>query len=302
VINHFVQKLINFFPTEKIPKNKFIKFIFKLIYFLIRNILKGPFVIKTKFFKIYAYPQKQESSSIYYRGFHEYSFLEIINNLYHRDSKIIFLDIGANVGNNTLSVANFYKNISCYSFEPNPKYFSQLNKNIELNDLNNIKTFNYCIGLDNAKSNFYIDLNNPGGSTLNKKNITFHPTLKKPNLKKILIKEESLDGFLKNIDLSKYQNFFIKIDVEGAELRVLQGANNFIKKFFPDILLEIEEKNFMENSIDKKLIELSNIGYSFYKNFKFKINIKEEINDLKSKVEQKKHFHLDFFITKRKNI
>jgi len=302
VINHFVQKLINFFPTEKIPKNKFIKFIFKLIYFLIRNILKGPFVIKTDFFKIHAYPQKQESSSIYYRGFHEYSFLKIINNLYHRDSKIIFLDIGANVGNNTLSVANFYKNISCYSFEPNPKYFSQLNKNIELNDLNNIKTFNYCIGLDNAKSNFYIDLNNPGGSTLNKKNITFHPTLKKPNLKKILIKEESLDGFLKNIDLSKYQNFFIKIDVEGAELRVLQGANNFIKNFFPDILLEIEERNFMENSIDKKLIELSNIGYSFYKNFKFKINIKEEINDLKSKVEQKKHFHLDFFITKRKNI
>jgi len=111
VINHFVQKLINFFPTEKIPKNKFIKFIFKLIYFLIRNILKGPFVIKTDFFKIHAYPQKQESSSIYYRGFHEYSFLKIINNLYHRDSKIIFLDIGANVGNNTLSVANFYKNI-----------------------------------------------------------------------------------------------------------------------------------------------------------------------------------------------
>lgn len=302
MINLFVQKLINFFPTEKIPKNKFIKFIFKLIYFLIRNILKGPFVIKTDFFKIHAYPQKQESSSIYYRGFHEYSFLKIINNLYHRDSKIIFLDIGANVGNNTLSVANFYKNISCYSFEPNPKYFSQLNKNIKLNNLNNVKTFDYCIGLDNTETNFYIDLNNPGGSTLNKKNITFHPTLKKPNLKKILIKEESLDGFLKNIDLSKYQNFFIKIDVEGAELRVLQGANNFIKKFFPDILLEIEEKNFMENSIDKKLVELSNIGYSFYKNFKFKINIKEEIYELKSKIEQKKHFHLDFFITKRENI
>lgn len=301
MINIFVQKLINFFPTEKIPKNKFIKFIFKLIYFLIRNILKGPFVIKTEFFKIHAYPQKRESSSIYYRGFHEYNFLTIINNLYHIDSKIIFLDIGANVGNNTLSVANFYKNICCYSFEPNPKYFSQLNKNVELNNLNNVKTFDYCIGLDNAELNFYIDLNNPG-STLNKNNITFHPILKKPNLKKILIKEESLDSFLKNIDLSKYQNFFIKIDVEGAELKVLQGANNFIKNFFPDMLLEIEEKNFIQNSIDKKLIELSNIGYSFYKNFKFKINIKEEIFELKSKVEQKKHFHLDFFITKRANI
>ena len=51
--------------------------------------------------------------------------------------------------------------------------------------------------------------------------------------------------------------FFIKIDVEGAELEVLKGALNIIKKFNPVILVEIQN--------DKAYLEiketLSNYGY-----------------------------------------
>ena len=51
--------------------------------------------------------------------------------------------------------------------------------------------------------------------------------------------------------------FFIKIDVEGAELEVLKGALNIIKKFNPVILVEIQN--------DKAYLDiketLSNYGY-----------------------------------------
>ena len=51
--------------------------------------------------------------------------------------------------------------------------------------------------------------------------------------------------------------FFIKIDVEGAELEVLKGALNIIKKFNPVILVEIQNnKAYLEIKET-----LSNYGY-----------------------------------------
>jgi len=303
VINLFVQKLINFFPTEKIPQNKLIKFFIKLIYFLIRNFLTGPFIIKTKFFKIYAYPQKKESSSIYYRGFHEYDFLIRINNLYDRNSKILFLDVGANVGNNTLSVSNYFKNLSCYSFEPHPKYFEQLKNNVKLNSLKNVRCFDLCIGNSNKKINFYLDNSNPGGASVFNDNISFHTKLSKPTLSKIETQEVSLDEFLKNIQLNSFDNFFLKIDVEGGEKSVLDGAFKFIKNYNPDILLEIEEKNFsIHRNLEDNLKILKKFNYNFYNNFLFKVDIEKEIELFKDKLINKKHFHYDLFITKKNYI
>ena len=40
--------------------------------------------------------------------------------------------------------------------------------------------------------------------------------------------------------------FLIKIDVEGHEIQVLQGASEIIKKHRPIIIAEVFEKNFPE--------------------------------------------------------
>jgi FkbM family methyltransferase len=49
------------------------------------------------------------------------------------------------------------------------------------------------------------------------------------------------------IDYLEVTPFFIKIDVEGAELEVLKGSLNVIKKFNPVILVEIQNhKSYME--------------------------------------------------------
>ena len=298
-----IQKIIDLYPTHLIPQNKILRFFFKIIYFSIRNFFSSPFIIQTSFFKIYAYPKKKESASIYFRGFHEFDFIKKINHLYKVNSRILFLDIGANVGNNTLAAAKHYHNIECHSFEPSPKYFYQLNANIKLNNLDNVKTYNFCIGQNNSEIDFFVDLNNPGGSTAHENHLSFHPNLLKPKFEKIKTKVKSLDFFLNDINTNDFNNFFIKIDVEGNEKYVLEGAANFINKHSPDMILEIEERNFADSfDISQKLISLSNQGYFFYKNFTDEVNIKNDLKMFFDYIEKKKHFHFDYFISKKKHV
>lgn len=299
-----IQLFINFFPTKKIPTNKLIKFFFKFFYFLIRKVFKGPFVIETSFFKVLAYTGKNESSSIYFRGFHDYNYLLFINRLYHQNDKSLFIDVGANIGNNTLSFAKKYTNSYCYSFEPHPKYYNQLKENIELNKLKNVEFYNLCLSNCSEDTYFYLDKNNPGGSRMLKNPLSFHKKINLNNYEEIRMKTEALDVFLKSIKISDYNNFFLKIDVEGNEKKVLQGSEKFILSYFPDILLEIEEKNFdKDQDIRKTLFWLESIGYNFFLNLKkTKINLNEIISINEEKFKNKIHFHEDLFISKKKTI
>ena len=64
----------------------------------------------------------------------------------------------------------------------------------------------------------------------------------------------------------------IKIDTEGHEFEVLEGAQNYINKDKPDIIFEINENNF-----DKCLELLKHNGYNFY----YINEIDEKITEIK---------------------
>ena len=77
------------------------------------------------------------------------------------------------------------------------------------------------------------------------------------------MKCETLDSFVKNYNLNKID--FIKIDVEGHELNVLEGAVTTLKKFKPSMLIEIEQRHHNKN-IDHIFSFISSFGYeiSYY--------------------------------------
>jgi FkbM family methyltransferase len=301
-MNRLIQILINLYPTSLIYESKLIRFFFKIIYFAIRPFFDGPFVIKTKFFLINAYPLKNEPSSVYFRNFHDFEIINKICKMYNLDDKILFFDIGANIGSYSLAIANNYKNSKCYGFEPVQKYLKQFSDNIKLNQKKNIIISNNCISDSNLeKIDFFVSKELPGGSGLNNNLFSFHPKIKNKNdFYKISCKSMKLDEFEKKEKLNEYKNILIKIDVEGAEKKVLIGGQNLIIKFKPDILVEIEERNFeKENNVIQNLKNLESLGYKIYRSITEENPILSTklLEELSSKFKKQQAFHLDLFLS-----
>ena len=72
------------------------------------------------------------------------------------------------------------------------------------------------------------------------------------------VKSEKLDDILINNSIG-----FIKIDVEGHEKNVLQGAKNLIKKNKPNLLVEIEERH-SQLKVEDTINFINNLGYKSY--------------------------------------
>lgn len=180
--------------------------------------------------------------------------------LLHTLSKKItsFVDVGANVGFYTISVAKINQKCTIYSFEPNLNVFSRLKENISINHLGaKINLFNTGLGVrENFNEEFFVPkFTGTGGGSL--KNL--HPEEGEPE--KISIQLTTLDSTLKSkqIDL-------IKIDVEGNEFDVIAGAMKTILKSKPIIFIELLRKWMKAfNHNPQEILEiLGQVGYACF--------------------------------------
>lgn len=159
----------------------------------------------------------------------------------------VILDIGANIGNHSIYWVVRSNAKKIYSFEPVKDTFKILKKNVEINELSEkIKILN--IGLSDKKINGSVSLyvqNNIGGTHVKQNG---NGTLLLEKLDNIKIAEDVVD--------------FVKIDVEGHEFQVLQGAEETLKKYKPTIFIEIFPEN--KHKVHKFLTDL---GYRLEKSF-----------------------------------
>ncbi len=142
-------------------------------------------------------------------------------NIFLKENATI-LDIGANIGSHSIYWAIERNAAKVYSFEPLPSTFEILKKNIELNKLED-KIIPYNFGLSDKKSKAMLqayDHTNIGSASF--------------------IKDKNGIFELKTLDSLKIKDKIdlIKIDVEGAEVEVLQGAKKTILKNKPTIVIE----------------------------------------------------------------
>ena len=130
----------------------------------------------------------------------------------------LVLDIGANIGYYSLLLAKLVGgNGKVYSFEPEPSNFALLKKNIEVNGYKNIIPIQKAVSESNRKIKFYLEKENFGAHKI-------HNSNKKMN--SIEVDSVKLDSFFKN---KKQKINFIKMDIEGAEGKAIQGMQNLIK-------------------------------------------------------------------------
>mgnify|MGYP001184277305 CR=1 FL=1 len=156
------------------------------------------------------------------------------------------LDIGANIGNHSLFFSNYFKKV--ISFEPHPKIFKILSLNTE--NIKNIKIYNFGASNKNTSLSMLENKLNMGGSKLSLNNTTTS----------LNVKLKKLDDFckdLKNITL-------LKIDTEGHEKEVLEGAKKIIVKHRPLIIFEQQAADFKQGSsstIDRlKILNYNSFG------------------------------------------
>ena len=149
----------------------------------------------------------------------------------------VCLDIGSNIGQWTRPLCSKFESVVC--FEPNPNFRECFNKNI---DENNVLL--WPIGLSDkehkAKQGFNSTvLQNEDGD----------------------IDCRTLDSFaLTNVD-------FVKIDVDGFEVPLLNGARETLTKNNP--VINIEMKRDKRNNITQKCEAiLKDLGYKFQKRTK----------------------------------
>ncbi len=146
-----------------------------------------------------------------------------INKFFKSQSKITVFDVGANKGQYaTLLNMVFKEKAQIYSFEPSKNTFKELNETIC--DFKNIEIFNFGFGNESQKIELYTNAQGSGLASLYKRRLDHF----KINMDKCeVIDIKTIDDFCieKNIN----QIHFLKLDVEGHEFKVLEGAKRMLK-------------------------------------------------------------------------
>lgn len=142
----------------------------------------------------------------------------------------IFIDIGANLGLLTLIAAKAVGPTGhIYAFEPSERERGYLQRNLALNHLNNVTILPYAVGAMPGMARLAISQD--GGSNSLKQNSNPEQQIQRWQEVEII----TLDHFVVQQKLGKVA--LIKIDVEGGEINVLQGASQLLSSENPPMIM-----------------------------------------------------------------
>ena len=152
---------------------------------------------------------------------------------------MVFIDAGANEGFYTVFAAYRVGNTgSVWAIEPSSREMERLTTNVQLNDLANVRPFPVALADEDTSGELLIAGDEHAGhNTLGQ--FVYESGL----ARRELVRLRRLDSLIEANALERLD--FLKIDVEGAELRVLAGAQGALKRFRPMILLEVSDSSLM---------------------------------------------------------
>lgn len=171
-------------------------------------------------------------------------------------NKNVIFDIGANVGYYAIHFATELVKRSghVHAFEPIQQTYERLRANVDINGLAQFITANN-IGLSNSTGT--VDFYEPdysGSVAASMKNLHPNETVQ---IHKVSV--ETLDIYCEKYNIRSLD--LLKIDVEGAEMNVIQGGGSVIKEFRPILFMELLRKwskpfGYHPNDLLKVLYEL----------------------------------------------
>jgi FkbM family methyltransferase len=167
-------------------------------------------------------------SGVHGYWFGDYEFFKQKAISSHSRNGMIAYDVGAHVGFFTLLFARLCGSDGfVYAFEPNPRNLVYLRKHMDMNGVTNVAISPIALG----RKREYMFFSDSCGSEVGC--LSQEPT-------KLIVPVDSMDnllaaGVIKPPDI-------IKIDVEGAELDVILGAERTLRQYKPRLFIAIDDQ------------------------------------------------------------
>lgn len=158
---------------------------------------------------------------------------------------VAFIDVGANQGIFSLIASKNSKIKHIYSFEPQPKIFDNLTRNIQINGANNVRAFPYAISNKEEEIELQVIQGHSGAATLRKDSVS-----PQKFLQSVTIRTVDRNFLERNITPPPHKKIAIKIDTEGHEREVIDELMkcSFWTQVF-NIFYEVDERYIKNNDI-----------------------------------------------------
>lgn len=176
----------------------------------------------------------------------ESNIIELIKKHTHKGSTVV--DIGSHIGTHLVSMSKAVgEDGLVIGFEPQIKLFSELVKNMELNQCSNVRAYRCAVGKDFKRVQMQVAHSSNEGGTMIGSGGDFAQLIPLDSLK------------LHTVSL-------IKIDVEGYEDEVLAGAQETIRNNYPFIIIELMDgSKHLDAKRDATIKSLEGMGYTVTK-------------------------------------
>ncbi len=194
-----------------------------------------------------------------YTGLHEFADMAYL--LHVLQPNDLFIDVGANAGSYSM-LAGAVAQSQVISFEPIPNSYSRLVNNIKINHIESmVKCFNQGVADKIGQLNFTQNQDTKNHAVLDETNST----------DTITVEVSTLDSLIKN-----HSPNLIKIDVEGYETPVLQGAKQILQQpKLHSIILELNGSGNHYGFDEAKILQmLLDYGFQTYTYDPFTRNLK----------------------------
>ncbi len=158
-----------------------------------------------------------------------------------------FLDVGVNLGQTLMEIKSLAPEIPYVGFEPNASCIMYVEELVRINNFKNVTLVPAGLFTSDTVLNldlYYDDITNSGGSIIKD---YWSYTKKHPVHRKLIVPVFTYKTISTSIDNINFD--VLKIDVEGAEMEVLETMLEEIKSRKPIIIIEILSAYSLENEL-----------------------------------------------------
>ena len=163
----------------------------------------------------------------------------------------IVCDIGANKGSFILWLSHWCAGGRVVAFEPQPEFARRLAEVCRAVGLHNVRVEAKAVYSHSGDQELFVPAGHSPGASLT------HKAAEATNFTALSVPVVALDDYFDAID----KITLLKIDVEGAELGLLKGAERILRQHAPLLVFECENRHLAPGTVGDVFSYLKTLGY-----------------------------------------